>query len=1000
MVKKISLLLFTIGSATLSATAQSATHIREFNKEYTTYPFSDPDPVPLQTALYPYFRFDGFTNEPVKKSWKVVELENDFVRLQILPEIGGKIWTAIEKSTGKPFFYDNAVIKFRDIAMRGPWTSGGLEANFGIIGHTPNCATPVDYLVRQNDDGSASCIIGVFELLSRSYWRMEIRLPKDQAVFSTSTTWYSSSPLEQPYYHWMNAGLKASDDLEFIYPGTQYLGHEGEHAPWPIDKDGHHLNWYRENNFGTYKSYHVFGKNADFSGAYWHKDNFGMVRYGRHEQKAGTKIWIWGLSNQGMIWEKLLSDNTGQYVELQSGRLFNQNGEGSSQTPFKHISFHPYGTDTWTEYWYPVKNTSGISKAADFGVVHLEIANGYLRWQVSANQPFTDSIIISNHNGIVYAKKINLSTLAVYRDSMPLQQAQPTNELRLLLPAHEFVYRTDPNDGDLARPLDAPASFDWESAFGRYTRGREALAMKNFAGAEQSFLAALQIDSNYLPALNAMSEVMYRKLLFKEALAYAKKALSIDTHQGASNYFYGLANEALNDETNAIDGFSIASLDPAWRSAALARLSRLQWKQGAKNRAIYNANQSLLTNALNIDALQLLAYYHRGSADANHYLTEILRIDPLNHFAAAEKDAIAGNRQFNQLQLVVRNELPIESWIERAAWYIEAGDTNTALALLKASPANAETKLLIAWLEKKPVNIGDLSLDFVFPYRAITWQAIQWQRQQQDHWKLRWLQALILREKNRADETLTLLSNNEETNWAPYYAFRAALPGNTASLADYEKAYSLDQSWRYLKAVSVAYNRYEQPKKAIALLTPYMSAHPKDYIMGLLYAKTLLIDGQFASADQILNKINVIPFEGATEGRDLFREAKLMQAIAAMRHKNYKKALTYINASRQWPERLGVGKPYGENIDQRLEQWLEYQCGLRTGKKDSDLLQRIIAYNAKKENTVRNFYPSNNWIVAKAEAALSGTNASPLPAPETADESNLRLLKALSEAGF
>ena len=65
-----------------------------------------------------------------------------------------------------------------------------------------------------------------------------------------------------------------------------------------------------------------------------------------------------------------------------------------------------------------------------------------------------------------------------------------------------------------------------------------------------------------------------------------------------------------------------------------------------------------------------------------------------------------------------------------------------------------------------------------------------------------------------------------------------------------------------------------------------------------------------------------------------------------------------------------------------------------------DLLQRIIAYNAKKENTVRNFYPSNNWIVAKAEAALSGTNASPLPAPETADESNLRLLKALSEAGF
>ncbi len=154
MKKMISLLL--IFAATVSFAQQKPATIREYLKTFPTYPFSDPSPVPLLSPVYPYFRFDGFTTQKVDRQWKVVELENDYIRLLILPEIGGKIWAAIEKSTNRPFLYYNHVIKFRDVAMRGPWTSGGLESNFGIIGHTPNCATPVDYVTRQNEDGSVS----------------------------------------------------------------------------------------------------------------------------------------------------------------------------------------------------------------------------------------------------------------------------------------------------------------------------------------------------------------------------------------------------------------------------------------------------------------------------------------------------------------------------------------------------------------------------------------------------------------------------------------------------------------------------------------------------------------------------------------------------------------------------------------------------------------------------------------------------------------------------
>ena len=128
----------------VSGGAQAAATVREVRRTFTTYPFDDPDPIARVGRIYPYFRFDGFTSRAVQRQYTVVELENAYLRVSIVPEIGGKIWSAIDKATGRSMVYDNQVVKFRDVAMRGPWTSGGIEANYGIIGHTPNVATPVE----------------------------------------------------------------------------------------------------------------------------------------------------------------------------------------------------------------------------------------------------------------------------------------------------------------------------------------------------------------------------------------------------------------------------------------------------------------------------------------------------------------------------------------------------------------------------------------------------------------------------------------------------------------------------------------------------------------------------------------------------------------------------------------------------------------------------------------------------------------------------------------
>lgn len=127
-----------------------------------TYPFSEPNPIPILTKderLYPYHQFMGYSHDGKAQDWKVIKMENDHIEVYVLPEVGGKVWGAIDKANGEEFIYRNEVIKFRNIALRGPWTSGGIEFNFGVIGHTPATATAVDYTTRTNPDGSVSTFV-------------------------------------------------------------------------------------------------------------------------------------------------------------------------------------------------------------------------------------------------------------------------------------------------------------------------------------------------------------------------------------------------------------------------------------------------------------------------------------------------------------------------------------------------------------------------------------------------------------------------------------------------------------------------------------------------------------------------------------------------------------------------------------------------------------------------------------------------------------------------
>jgi tetratricopeptide (TPR) repeat protein len=959
--------------------AQRPASIMEYDKMFTTYPFSDPDPIANPSSkIYPYFHYDGFTNKPLRKEWKVIELENDFIKLTILPQVGGKIWSAIEKSTGKSFIYENHVIKFRDVAMRGPWTSGGIEANYGIFGHTPNCATPVDYTTFKKDDGSVSCVIGALDLLTGTTWRLEINLPADKAYFTTTSFWYNPTPLEQPYYSWMNTGIKTKGNLQFIYPGTHYLGHAGEYSGWPINQlNGKDISFYENNNFGGYKSYHVFGKYSDFFGAYWHDEDFGMCRYSSHDDKAGKKIWIWGLSQQGMIWKNLLTDTDGQYAEVQSGRLFNQSDENSSFTPFKHRGFSAYSSDLWTEYWFPVKQTKGFVKANNYGAINIKRENGWLKIFFCPLQNINDTLKVLEGNKILYSKKVRLTTMHVFADSFLIQ----ANILKLMavLGENKLVYESDPEADILNRPVESPVNFDWNSVFGLYLQGKEAIRQRFYPRAEENLRACLAKDSNYLPALIEWASLQYRNLQYTDALSTIKKALSIDTYDPAANFNYGLANTKLGKMADAKDGFDLASLSMEYRSAAFIELSKIYFRENQYTKALEYAEKSLAYNQVSLEAYQVEAIIHRFQNDetkADAVLNKMMAIDPLNHFARFEKYLWHSSPTTEKLfTSCIKNEMPFETFLELGICYFQLSCKEDALKVFSLAPPGSEISYWKSFLGNTPVPDTDVFLPISgFPYRAATAEILEELIKNNKDWKLKYQLALIWWSRNNLLKAKELFDAcGDDPSYAPFYAAKAAL-FTAETETSLKKAIELDkEQWRYCKLLVEFYISKEDYQKALTVAESFYKRHPGNYVMGMLNAKTLLLNKQYALSDALLTRLTIIPFEGATDGRQLYHEAKLMQAITEMKGRRFKIALQFIISAKIWPDNLGVGKPYPADTDERLEDWLLYECyaNLHEAEKAKRALQRIITFVPKTENTINNFLPANILVTAWALEAMN-----------------------------
>ena len=957
--KRIKHYLFFLFVITLViGSCQPHSQVREYIETITTYPVSDTSPfaiIPLRKEIYPYSRFDGYSHKGIPQDWKMVKLENEYVEVYILPELGGKLWGAIDKKTGKEFIYKNDVVKIRDIGLRGPYTSGGIEWNLGTIGHHPGVATPVNYTLFTDDDGTAHCVIGSMDLPSNIQYRVDISLPPNTSYFETETFWYNATPYFQSYYHWSNAALKSADDLRFYFPGHRWLGHDGVSHPWPVDEEGIDRSWYRNNTTFGHCSYHVFGSVDNYYVSYYHDEDFGAGHWSAIDGTLGKKIWLWSLARNGAIWENLLTDTHGQYVEVQAGRMFNQNGFNSAHTPFKQSSFIPYNADSWVERWFPIRETDGATRVAESGTIHIKNTAEGMELFFSPIIEINKTLRVMVNGDEISNERLVLTPAEAFKQTS--EGVSEDDQLEVYL-GDELLYSSE-EDYIIDRPDKAPS----DALDDLYILAREHENRRSYGKAMDAYLALLEKQPLHLEAAERLAELYARRGENEKALHYARKLLENDAYLPGGNFVYGCIQKAAGNFTDARDGFRWAVRSLEYRSASLQLLSEINLIEGKPDLAFDQAGQSLSFNEMNLNSYKVRAIAQRMMNNPSHaeeILDRLLEIDPLNHFALFEKYLLKpSTARLDGFNNSFKSEMTKDEYLETALYYAGLGMQSEAAKVLEQAPDYPINDYWLAWLfrndEERFRGYLDKALasspEYVFPFRIQTLSVLEWASEKLPSWITDYYAALILWHVERNEDALELLQKwEDEPEFTPFYHSRAYLRGilSDGALEDMERALSIDPGhWRIYRELANMHIKRGEYTTALTMAEAGYNKFPESYILDLLYSQCLNLNGQYQKSLDVLENTEVLPFEGEEGGHRIFTHSHLMLAYDYYKSGNYEAALDHIDQSEAYPENLGSGMPY--DPDYRNQYTLRKMIYNRTGqiRESREASDAIQAYDQK-----------------------------------------------------
>lgn len=375
-----------------------------------TYGVGQPDKNPMflekrvyqgsSGKVYPYPVIDKILDEKQDKEYTAVFLENDYLKVMILPELGGRIQRATDKTNGYDFVYYNHVIKPALVGLLGPWISGGIEFNWPQH-HRPTTFAPTDWQMLENADGSKTVECSEVDQMYGTKGKVSFTLYPDKAYIEVKGQLYNRSPLPQTFLWWANPAVPVNDNTQSIFPpDVNAVFDHGKRAvsDFPIATGVYYKHDYgagvdisRYKNIPVPTSYMCAHSDYDFVGGYDYGVGAGILHVADHHVSPGKKQWTWGCGDFGQAWDRNLTDADGPYVELMTGMYCD------NQPDFTWLA--PYEEKVFTQYFMPYKAAAQVKNASKEAVLDLEVQDGRARVTVYTTQPFPAARVLLTADG-------------------------------------------------------------------------------------------------------------------------------------------------------------------------------------------------------------------------------------------------------------------------------------------------------------------------------------------------------------------------------------------------------------------------------------------------------------------------------------------------------------------------------------------------------------------------------------------------------------------------
>lgn len=902
----------------------------------------------VQRRMYPYPMDDNLRTEKVDETYHIVYLENDYIKLGIMPALGGRIFEGIDKTNGYNFFYRNHVIKPSLIGMVGTWISGSNAWGFPHH-HGPNTVKSLDYFIEEHEDKSVTVWSANIDKRHRMRILIGYTIYPNSSIVEMTIRPDNRSPIVNSMLFWSNPSVHVDENYQVIFPpSVEYVTQHSkrEMTSWPIankrynsyNYDGVDISWWK--NIGVPSSFFSWNPQEDFFGGYDHGKNAGTLWVGNHHVMPGMKFWAWGNNAAGDKANSALTDEDGHYIELMAG-AFTDN-----QPDYSWLQ--PYENKDVKMTWYPIRLLGGIKDANEHGALNLEISKNVALLRLNSTSPRNGvSVILADNGKKIFEEKINIDPARPYSKEVKLPKGSIKEDIQLSLLSAEgetllaYQPKKKANNPEPA-PLEAP------------------LAPEEIKTNEELYLTGLRLNQFYnanidpLPyyeealrrdpgdyRVNTQMGILYLKgKNWEEAEKHLQTAVERITSNytrpkdSEAQYYLALAQRELGKVQEAYDNLYGATWNAAWHSPAFYQLSEIDSKRGDYKKALDHLNRSLNTNGNNLKALNLKMAVLRKLGrlgEAESLASKTIEKDLLNYqsrnelalIKAAQGSKAESEAILAELSHIMRDE--VQSYMEFATDYANAGFYEEAREVLsRLEEKGNKHPMLHYYLGYYSSKLGQtdkaktyyaaagkMPYDYVFPFRAEALDVLNHAIEINAEDAMAWYYMGNILYEEQPENAILAWENSIEidsTFYIPHrnlgLAYREVENDIEKSLRSYQKAFASNKEDPRLiyELDDVAEAAKVSPKERYeTIFANNHKASERRSETLLREVQVLIAIGKYDEAINFLTNNSFPQFEGGGSYRDAYQNAFVLRGKAAKDRKDYDHALEDFRAALDFP---------------------------------------------------------------------------------------------------